>query len=447
MRNRFSITARSRGLLTHRSTKLLLLALGLLTRVVHAEPARIPLCPGLTVVTAVSQPEGDYESIKTIESIDDQQVRIKYSVERPNTDWLSSSDEEILRSTIYRTVRLEDLESATMYQQIYLENSDELIPGTTAIGTSAAVMRALAKEGELEFGYSNVPGSDYAGLTADPEIRPNYYDFLPKTKMTRAGSTTLPVLVNDRRVDLEAVHAKTQGIDEESEFFFLADERNPLTLKFRTGIGGIRPMDPALAEACKGLAENGIGMFRSQCLPEGGDRATLQVIKITHRCGSPAEDSGGGSGSGAGAGSGIGLGTGSGSGSGAGNGSGSSSPLEQELADGGRAEVYSIYFEFNSDRIREQSEPTLEEIASILRRHPDWKLSIEGHTDSISSDDYNLELSERRAAAVKGALVERYDIEGSRLDTLGFGESSPKDTNDTIEGRARNRRVELVRQS
>ena len=107
--------------------------------------------------------------------------------------------------------------------------------------------------------------------------------------------------------------------------------------------------------------------------------------------------------------------------------------------------MYDIYFDFNSDRIREPSEPTLREIAELLRRHSDWRLGIEGHTDSIASDKFNLELSARRAAAVKGALTGGFGIAEDRLTTSGAGESRPKDRNDTVEGRARNRRVELVR--
>jgi outer membrane protein OmpA-like peptidoglycan-associated protein len=120
--------------------------------------------------------------------------------------------------------------------------------------------------------------------------------------------------------------------------------------------------------------------------------------------------------------------------------------LEKSLAATGRADVYDIYFSFNSDQIREESEPRLKEIAEALNKHSDWKLSVEGHTDGVGAAAYNLDLSRRRAAAVKDALVKRYKIDPSRLTTTGFGSSRPKDTNDTLAGRARNRRVELVRQ-
>ncbi len=90
--------------------------------------------------------------------------------------------------------------------------------------------------------------------------------------------------------------------------------------------------------------------------------------------------------------------------------------------------------------------PVLKEIADAMITNPSWKLSVEGHTDNIGGDAYNLDLSNRRAAAVKQALGERYHIAPDRLTTVGYGASRPKESNDTLEGRARNRRVELVRQ-
>jgi outer membrane protein OmpA-like peptidoglycan-associated protein len=78
--------------------------------------------------------------------------------------------------------------------------------------------------------------------------------------------------------------------------------------------------------------------------------------------------------------------------------------------------------------------------------NPDWKLTVEGHTDNIGGDPYNLDLSKRRAAAVKEALVTRFHIAPDRLANDGYGASRPVETNDTLEGRARNRRVELTRE-
>ena len=121
------------------------------------------------------------------------------------------------------------------------------------------------------------------------------------------------------------------------------------------------------------------------------------------------------------------------------------SELADELEKNGRAKVYDLYFDFRSDVLRPESDKVLGEIAKVMTQHPDWTLGVEGNTDSIGGNKYNLDLSERRAMAVKNALIKKYRIATQRLETTGFGASHPIDTNDTIEGRARNRRVELVR--
>lgn len=119
--------------------------------------------------------------------------------------------------------------------------------------------------------------------------------------------------------------------------------------------------------------------------------------------------------------------------------------IERSLAEGGKAVAYGIYFAFATARIRPESERVLREIADAMRSNPDWQLRIDGHTDSIGDDDANLKLSRERADAVKAALVERYDIAADRLTSDGHGEQAPTATNDTPEGRAQNRRVELTR--
>ena len=120
--------------------------------------------------------------------------------------------------------------------------------------------------------------------------------------------------------------------------------------------------------------------------------------------------------------------------------------LEKQLTEQKRAVTYGIYFDFNKDTLKPESEPVLKEIAQTMADNPGWKLTVEGHTDNVGGDPYNLELSKRRAAAVKQALVSQYNIAPERLLTGGFGASRPIETNDTLEGRARNRRVELVRE-
>jgi outer membrane protein OmpA-like peptidoglycan-associated protein len=119
--------------------------------------------------------------------------------------------------------------------------------------------------------------------------------------------------------------------------------------------------------------------------------------------------------------------------------------MEAALQKSCRASVYGIYFETASAELNAASRPTFQQIAAIMQRHPDWILTVEGHTDSIGGAASNLDLSNRRAAAVKSELIDRYGIAAARLVTKGYGLSRPVDNNATIEGRARNRRVELVR--
>lgn len=87
----------------------------------------------------------------------------------------------------------------------------------------------------------------------------------------------------------------------------------------------------------------------------------------------------------------------------------------------------------------------LREIAEALSRHPEWTLTINGHIDGVGDARANQALSERRSAAVRAALIDRFGVAPGRLTARGYGASVPKDTNQTREGRARNRRVELVR--
>jgi len=121
------------------------------------------------------------------------------------------------------------------------------------------------------------------------------------------------------------------------------------------------------------------------------------------------------------------------------------SSIESALAKSEVAEVYGICFFCNHADIRPESERVLKEIAAVLKAQPDWRLHVDGHTDGIGNDAANLDLSKRRSAAVKTALVTRHGLGGGRLSTGGYGESAPQATNDTPEGRARNRRVELRR--
>ena len=118
--------------------------------------------------------------------------------------------------------------------------------------------------------------------------------------------------------------------------------------------------------------------------------------------------------------------------------------LYDKLARDGRVATRGIFFDTNSDVIQPESTPTLRDIGEMLQARGDLALIIEGHTDSEGDAEYNLDLSERRAAAVVRYLIEAYGISSDRLAAEGLGESAPVGDNSTAEGRQQNRRVELV---
>lgn len=118
--------------------------------------------------------------------------------------------------------------------------------------------------------------------------------------------------------------------------------------------------------------------------------------------------------------------------------------LSATLQQQGSADVYGILFDFDKDVVKPESKPALDDIAKALSSNPTMRLKIIGHTDNQGTADYNLDLSSRRAANVSAALVGGYGIDPSRLSFEGAGLTKPIAPNDTDEGRAKNRRVELV---
>lgn len=118
--------------------------------------------------------------------------------------------------------------------------------------------------------------------------------------------------------------------------------------------------------------------------------------------------------------------------------------LASQLEKGGRAIVYGINFDTDSATIRTESHAVLDKLVGLMRAKPEWKLSIEGHTDSTASAAHNQQLSEARAASVRRYLVDK-GVAAERLTSAGRGAGSPVAPNDTATGRAQNRRVELVK--
>lgn len=325
-------------------------------------PPRVPFIAGLTTVRATATPQGDYETLRVVDSITPQGYRIVASSEVVAADSLRAV-------SIARRVRGQDQQGARAIRTFFHSGDPETFPGTVP-GLSATMVQELRNSGRTRVLYQDI-GVMFGMATVKRE--------LAGTLQRSEGAATWPVLVNGRRIALPVIHASgllSDGDGAESFEFHVSDD----------------PANPIL------LASRGPGFSSS-------------LVRIEY----PQQKQVG-------------------------------STIERDLAAGRPADVYGIYFSFARADLRPQSARVLGEIAAMLGQHPDWRLRIDGHTDGMGGEAANLMLSQRRAAAVKQALVSRHAIAPARLITGGFGESRPMESNDTPTGRARNRRVELRRQ-
>jgi outer membrane protein OmpA-like peptidoglycan-associated protein len=101
-----------------------------------------------------------------------------------------------------------------------------------------------------------------------------------------------------------------------------------------------------------------------------------------------------------------------------------------------------ILFDFNSSSLRTESRQTLRDLAANFRNYPDEQVTVEGHTDLVGTPSYNQTLSDQRASSVSSFLIDE-GVPSSRITSIGYGETRPKASNDTPEGRQVNRRVEI----
>lgn len=354
-----------------------------------------PLKPGMLVVTALADASGDYESMKSVTNIDDTGVSIAYKSAHPKQETASQGEStQSHEVSITRKVLTADLDSAHEYAEVFGSNDPESYPGTTAISASREVLSELHQKGATSFAFrpDGLKGaigslvSMFGGLTG--------------------GNTKDVNGVSLDKFQKEQCDLKREGNGLYAFPVLLNDQ--PTTL-------------PALRANCTtddGLADFYIldqADYPLMLSWKLGSGSTLQVIKITYPPPPKTKQP-------------------------------EPSAMEQQLKEKKKVEIYGIYFDFASDRLKPESTPVLQEIAGVLKDNPDWKLTVSGHTDSIGGDASNLDLSTRRAAAVKQALVTQYHVAPDRLTTDGFGASRPVDTNDTLAGRARNRRVELTRE-
>jgi outer membrane protein OmpA-like peptidoglycan-associated protein len=243
------------------------------------------------------------------------------------------------------------------------------VSGTTSLGPSLTVTRDLRGAGKTSYAFRNfVSRGTVAG-----------------TLTRSAAPVRFPVLLNGRRVVLDAIHATGMmslgGVSRPFETVVLDHPRYPLSLRVAYG-----PRD-------------------------GGFPFTPDFLREIVRIDLPNPEV----------------------------------ASEDALEGDCRVELTGIYFDFNQATIKPESARTLQALATALKRASRRSFSLEGHTDSIGSAASNRTLSERRVNAVKDRLVSAHRVDAARLLTAGLGSARPREPNSTVEGRARNRRVELVR--
>jgi len=122
------------------------------------------------------------------------------------------------------------------------------------------------------------------------------------------------------------------------------------------------------------------------------------------------------------------------------------SSMASSIKETGKVALYGIYFDTGKSVLKPESLATIQEIARLLKADPALKVYVVGHTDNVGAFDANIKLSQERAAAVVNALVTQHSVSAASLRAFGDGPTSPVASNEKEEGRALNRRVELVKQ-
>jgi len=342
---------------------------------------RIPHQAGLTITTALTGHNGDYESRKRVLRREADAWLIAYSASVPE----GKTHTRIISSE--RFVYDADLVNARSYRTAFEEDVQEDYPGTTALGVSSAVLAELHKTGKSRYALvgesrwvmpaiaaqssAKLPGADLiSGISKNNNVSFKG-ELLKKARgefsvLLNGQLQKLPVLITSGRF------TASNGQAMDAELTLLDDTANPLALQWRIG------------------------------------KTALRVVRVDFPV--PKADI----------------------------------ALAEQLRVNKRVVLPGLYFDFASATLRPESTANLPAIIVAIRSAPAGVLRIEGHTDAIGLDSANLALSKARAESVRLALIKLDKSLSSRLNSQGLGETKPQADNNTLEGRARNRRVELV---
>jgi outer membrane protein OmpA-like peptidoglycan-associated protein len=379
----------------------------------QAPVGRIPMGTGATIVQTLSTTNADRESVHRVRLASDSGLHYEWRLEEVHDTG------DTLRQEFRYLEAWADLADAKRVRFFHDAKAPEAHPGYTMHALSRATYRRLreGKPDSVQIMYvDEVPGSAQLRSLGFGGARMTPVRWRGTIAPAAPDPVLFPVLLNGRRVQLRALHLRGDLTARQGrwqpQLWVLADSTYPLILKW---IGAFRETDNVLQTT----------------------RIDLPLLLLT------ADGAAGGDG--------VllvgreGLGPSREAVIGAGADAAGAAALEGELAASCRVELPGIYFAFNSAHVEPASDRAIATLAGILARHPEWTATLEGHTDSIGSAAANKALSERRVEAVRARLIEQHSVSPGRLRVAGFGAARPREPNGTIEGRARNRRVELVR--
>jgi outer membrane protein OmpA-like peptidoglycan-associated protein len=351
----------------------------------------------------------DQENWTSVQQVTPQEISYQWRAAAPTNQ---QADADARKFIVQRTVRRADIEQATRMTLLTSTTDPNMYAGQTFAETSTKTLTLLKSGAEVAFvlGVNDSAGgvlgmvSQLGGATAGGALggnvaagvsmlntARNYYR--GALRRVEAGPVTVSVLVNGVRTNLPAVHAAGtfsfgSKPPQHAEFWWLDNMAYPLTLKWIFG-----PVNSLVTRIDMPLEAG------------GADQA----------------------------------------GSAAGGGASGISKLSAQLDKSCHAEVSGIYFNTGSAQILDESKPTLAAVAKLIKESKFALLTIEGHTDNVGTAQYNQDLSEKRAGAVRQSVVADFGVPAARLTAKGYGLTRPVETNATSEGRAHNRRVELSR--
>ena len=367
---------------------LLLRLVGPAALLAQGHPITLPLPAGSVIVQTLTFTGGDRESFLSLQEVTAKGFRYRWHFREVQATG------DTIKEHYDFFEGMPDVLSSVRLLSFHTSEGPTEHPGYTMMAISRATYRRLlaTRSDTFQVMTAESPGGGVpAGLGLLGRRRAVPARYRGTISLVAPDPAPFPLLVGGRRVEVPALHLRAtltaRGRQWTPELWVLADTTYPLLLKW---IGA------------SDAPENVLQTVRVD-LPVHGD------------------------------------------GNAAGRGAGSAGSLEGALSASCRVELPGIYFAFNSADLDPASDAAIAALAEVLTRHPDWTGTIEGHTDSVGTAAANLALSERRAAALLDRLVSAHQVDRARLVTKGYGSSRPREPNATIEGRARNRRVELVR--